>query len=99
MTKQKEITIKQRLVGEALLVRTGRNRLVRDLMDAGLSQPQAVEVAILMIRPRTIDGVIPLVTERPRPALRLEECDHGPRAAGSFLGAARSPETSPRSER
>src|SRR4051794_34488466 len=37
-------TVRERLTIEALLVRTGRNRLVRDLMVAGLGEPQAVEV-------------------------------------------------------
>jgi hypothetical protein len=93
------IKTKDRLKIEALLVRTGRNRLVRDLIDGGLSESQAAEIAIALIRPRTIDGVTLLLTDRPRPALRLEECDHDPKAAGSFRGAAQSPETSPQSER
>jgi len=91
--------LRERLTVEALLVRTGRNSLARDLIDGGLSESQAVAIAIALIRPRAIDGVTPLVTDQPRPALRLEECDHGPKAAGSFLGAIQSPETSPQSER
>ena len=81
------IETKDRLKIEALLVRTGRNRLVRDLMDAGLSEPQAVEVAIALIKPRAIEGVTPLVTDRPRPALPLVECGPGPKASGSFRDA------------
>lgn len=90
--------MKERLMVEALLVRTSRNRLVRDLMDSGLNYAQAAEIAVAEICPRTIDGVIPLVTQRPVPALRLAVYDAAPRAAGSFPGASPLPEPLPRSE-
>ena len=91
-------TMKERLLTETLLVRTARDRLVRDLMDSGLSYAQAAEIAVAEIRPGAVDGVIPLVTQKPTPALRLAVYDAAPRIAGSFPGASPLPEPSPRSE-
>ena len=92
------MTTRERLKVERLLVRTARNAFVRELMNDGVSIAHAVEVAMTEIRPRAIDGVIPLVADRPVPALRLEECGPGPIAGGSFPGVVLSLVPSPRSE-